>query len=249
MENKLQLHFNRFEFKYVMPLALREEFESELGYFMALDPYVSSVKGNKYFVRSLYYDNSSFTNYYEKIDGIMHRYKYRIRTYTNDINEACNIFLEIKGRYNALVFKHRVQLPDSTKALLEEGSTALISALADDLGEDKVFKRFMFDSLRMRLEPKALVDYYRRPYVSKYAPDFRVTFDDSLVTTSTNLLFSRPTDRRRNVLAGYTIVEVKFRRHMPSWFHRLIQYYELYRVSVSKFCHGVEKIELVDMLE
>ncbi len=54
---KHELHFSRFEFKYVLPLEQRHELESELGYFMALDPHVSKRRHQKYFVRSLYFDD------------------------------------------------------------------------------------------------------------------------------------------------------------------------------------------------
>ena len=35
-------------------------------------------------------------------------------------------------------------------------------------------------------------------------------------------------------------MEIKFDRRLPKWFHRLIQTYELERLSVSKFCLGME---------
>jgi hypothetical protein len=244
-----ELHFLRYEFKYVLPKDRRMELEGELGYFMALDPFVNTLKGNRYFVRSLYFDDNAHTNYYEKIDGVMERRKYRIRTYTDDESEDCSVFLEVKGRHNALAFKHRVQLPREIIPGIADGREALLEKLAGCVGSDDVFQRFYFDSYRMGLWPKVLVDYYRRPYISRYSPDFRVTFDDSLQSTRTDRLFGRTTDRRRDFLPGYTVVEIKFRRRIPSWFHRLIQHFELYRYSVSKCCHGMESLGIVENLE
>lgn len=246
---KTKLHFSRFEFKYILHERLRKDFEGELGYFMQLDPYVSTLKNNKYFVRSLYYDNDSYTNYFEKTDGVKSRYKYRIRTYTDDKTEQCSIFLEIKGRYNALVYKHRVELPMSVKGEFHKGSPLLVSHLMKSIGNEEVFRKFYYDFYRMNLKPVTLIDYYRRPYISKFSPDFRVTFDEALHSYDTDHLFPRPQDRDRSVMAGYTIMEIKFGRVIPSWFHRLIQSYELYRLSISKFCHGMEKLDLVRNLE
>ena len=237
---KPKLHFHRYEFKYVLPLAGREDLEMELGYFMDLDPYVSGLKGNKYFVRSLYFDDVLNTKYYEKTDGVSERKKYRLRTYTDDAAENCACFLEVKGRHNALVYKHRVEVPHETASWLQDGLGAFMSGLSEAVGREDVFKGFSYESYRMGLKPRVLIDYMRRPYVSKYAPDFRVTFDDSLSGTVTGKLFGSVTDRRMALLPGYTIVEVKFRRHIPSWFHRLIQYYEMHRISVSKYCRGME---------
>lgn len=246
---KHELHFSRFEFKYVLPLEQRHELESELGYFMALDPHVSKRRHQKYFVRSLYFDDDAYTCYYEKTDGVMQRRKYRIRTYTDDRNEECAVFLEVKGRYNALVYKHRIELPRTIIRSLEAGRTELVESLIKIEGRDDVVTGFLYDSFRMRLKPLLLVDYERRPYVSRYAPDFRVTFDDTLSSTVTDTLFHGPADRRRVFLPGYSVVEVKFKRHIPAWFHRLTQFYELRRVSVSKYCRGVERTGIADNLE
>ena len=38
---------------------------------------------------------------------------------------------------------------------------------------------------------------------------------------------------------GNSILEVKFERSMPAWFHRIIQSYDLRRESISKFVLGV----------
>ena len=38
---------------------------------------------------------------------------------------------------------------------------------------------------------------------------------------------------------GYTILEVKFERGIPAWFHRTIQAYNLRRESISKFVYGI----------
>ena len=93
-----------------------------------------------------------------------------------------------------------------------------------------------------------LIDYYRRPYISKYDPEFRVTFDEQLYATRTESLHPPEYAPRRSVLKGFTIMEVKFRFHVPSWFHRIIQSYELHRISVSKICSGIETFGLTPKL-
>lgn len=246
-----ELHFSRFEFKYLLPGDARSELESELGYFMALDPYVRREMRQKYFVRSLYFDDDTLTSYYEKTDGVMIRRKFRIRTYTDRKGEPSPVFLEAKGRHNALVYKHRVELPGDAVDALERGQGALVGRLIEfnrEAGND-VVRGFVFEALRRRLKPRVLIDYERRPYVSRFAPDFRVTFDDTLTSAVCPVLFGGDGERRRLTLPGYSIVEVKFKRHIPSWFHRLIQSYELRRISVSKYCKGMETAGLAENLE
>ncbi len=249
-----RLHFSRFEFKYILPQAIREELERELQFFLELDPYVAAKDGHKYFVRSLYYDDRPMTCYYEKIDGMMVRAKFRLRTYTDQPDDGCAQFLEIKGRYNALVFKHRTQLLTSTEdSPLPEPEIGhhdgMTQEILQRLEDESIKSQFLRGVYRKRYRPTILIDYLRRPYFSKYDPEFRLTFDDSLSCCVTDRLFPRPFDSHRRILPGYTVVEIKFRHHVPKWFHRIIQSFELRRVSISKYCAGVEAYDLAPKLE
>ena len=241
-----KLHFLRYEFKYVLPLALREEIEKELGYFMELDPFVSKKTDYRYFVRSLYFENDAFTNYYQKIDGEKTRSKFRIRTYTDQRDEPSPVFLEIKGRHGGLVFKHRSQLAEAGE--VQDVGAFSSEWIIKNATRTPVIDQFEYDVLRKRLNPGMLIDYSRRPYVSRYDPEFRITFDDHLSASATDVLHPEKAAKRR-CLIGFTILEVKFRYHVPAWFHRIIQSYELGRVSVSKYCEGVQQFGLVPHLE
>jgi len=239
---KPRLHFSRFEFKYVLTQKQREALESEIQYFVELDPFTAGREGGRYFVRSLYFDDRSLTHYKEKVDGQMHRQKFRLRTYTNTEGDGTPRFLEIKGRYNNLVFKHRTPVKDGMDYDGPDNGfqNPVVAQLLSELPEGPIRDQFEFDSFRKRLRPAMLVDYWRRPYVSKYDAEFRITFDEQLSGTITNSLFPRPEDKRLSCIPGRTIVEVKFRYSMPKWFHRLIQSQELRRVSISKYCETIE---------
>ena len=249
MKPRTHLHFNRYEFKYILEPSLRAEIERELNFFMALDPYVAQKPNKKYTVRSLYFDNKSYTHYFDKVDGQLTRSKFRLRTYTRDPGEPCATFLEIKGRHNNIVFKHRtpIQLPEGGCFADQEGDTVTRILNLAQPGDE--LERFRFELLRRFIEPVMLIDYRRRPYVSRLDPEFRVTFDEQLSGQATDQLFPDQSTFRRSVLLGKTVLEVKFRYHVPSWFHRIIQSYELNRVSISKICKGIEAFGLVPVLD
>ena len=244
-----KLHFARFEFKYILPLDLRNEIERELSHFLQLDPYVESKSDKKYMVRSLYYDDPSFQSYYDKTDGMLHRSKFRLRTYTNDDLENCATFLEIKGRHDALVFKHREKLNNSVKNILsgDKCSTNEVIKYFDRKGD--VAERFEYETIKKDLRPIMLIDYFRRPYISRYDAEFRLTFDEKIRATQTSSLYPSGFYATKDVLRGYTVMEVKFRYHMPSWFHHIIQAYSLRRVSVSKIVSGIDVWGLTPNLE
>lgn len=237
-----KLHFSRFEFKYVLPRALRDEVESELGHFVELDPYVQGQPNQQYFVRSLYFDDPQFTCFREKQDGQHTRSKFRIRTYARSIDDPAPWFLEIKGRYNNLVFKHRTPFVGAYDVHAAGYELCRSTIAHADAGA--VRNQFEFEVYRKQIRPVVLVDYDRRPYVSRFDPEFRLTFDCNLQTTATDTMFPAREQAPRLMLPGYTVMEVKFRYHVPSWFHRIIQAYELRRVSISKICTGTQALGL-----
>jgi len=243
-----KLHFSRFEFKYVLSAPLRREIERELAYFLQLDPYVADKPNAQYSVRSLYFDGPAYAHYYEKIDGMMSRAKFRLRTYTDRPDPGCATFLEIKGRYGGLAFKHRAPLRGLAATDLVGADGATVQTIVHKTDPSPVLEQFRFELERRRLQPCMLIDYRRRPYVTRYAPEFRLTFDEGLVATHTGRLHPQQ-EATRAVLRGYTIMEVKFRYHVPSWFHRVIQSYDLRRVSISKYCKGIEAFGLTPHLE
>jgi len=241
-DKEAKLHFSRFEFKYVMPRSLRDDVEAELGHFVDLDPYVQGQPDQQYFVRSLYFDDANYSCFREKVDGMHTRSKFRIRTYTRRIEDPAPWFLEIKGRYNNLVFKHRTPLQGNYDQ--RAAGYALSSQLLQYTAPSNVRNQFEFDIYRKQIRPIVLVDYERRPYVSRFDPEFRLTFDHRLEASATDMVFPGPAVKMRKLIPGYTVMEVKFRHHVPSWFHRIIQAYELRRVSISKICTGTETLGL-----
>ncbi|MCB1647709.1 MAG: polyphosphate polymerase domain-containing protein [Pseudomonadales bacterium] len=241
-----QLEFSRYEFKYLLDTRLRQQLEVELRHFLDYDPFVAEREDHRYMVRSLYFDDASHTNFHDKIDGLKSRSKFRIRTYTDVPDTDVPQFLELKGRHNNRVYKHRIPLPEPVSLTTTE---PVIRRLASEPDATDTGQQFAYETFRKGIAPVALIDYWRRPFVSRYDPDFRVTFDDELHGTETRVLFPARTARRIRLLPGFTVMEVKFGYHLPAWFHRLIQSYELRRVSVSKICEGMSALGLATDLQ
>jgi len=244
---KIQNHFLRYEFKYILPEKIKTEVECELAHFLQLDSFVESINNKRYFVRSLYFDNPSYGLYYEKIDGLKHRQKFRIRTYQRSYDENTPIYLELKGRYNNYVYKHRVPVSiESSKEEQVNISSLICKRLLRENNNNPIAQQFVYDTIVKNIKPVMLIDYQRRPYQSKYDHEFRVTFDDVLYGTQTNTLFPKDEVHSRSLISGYTIMEIKFGKHVPAWFHKIMIKYQLERVSVSKYCLGMQSTDLVE---
>jgi hypothetical protein len=239
--------FSRYEFKYLLPQNRRNDIEDEISHFMEFDGHIHEDLENAYIVRSLYFDNPEATNYYEKIDGLRTRKKYRIRTYGHEWSDDLPIYLEEKGRYKERTFKHRIQIKLEELPIFYDASRRF--ELLELYPGIPLIESFVFNTIRRLSNPVVLVDYLRRPFMSQYDMNFRVTFDSHLRAASTDQLFP---DARSSWLAsdaGYTIIEIKFFRRIPSWFHRILQAHNLQRLSISKFCRGMEVCGLAMNLE
>ena len=88
-----RLHFSRFEFKYLLNANRRAALESDLQHFLQYDPFVALRQNHRYPVRSLYFDDPSYSAFHDKIDGLHSRSKFRVRTYSGSINDLSLIHI------------------------------------------------------------------------------------------------------------------------------------------------------------
>jgi hypothetical protein len=236
--------FGRFEFKYVVSDRVAGYLKQEIAQFMDPDPHCRDLPGQYYDVHSLYLDSGDFADYHAKIDGLLIRNKFRIRYYGNAGSGLS--YLEVKGRYNQLSYKHRRAVSTDEIEMIESGRWG---ALATKAPEDPLLAALVVKGARTRLAPKALVSYRRRPFIGRRDYRFRATFDSDLQASRASNLRSAAAAPRVPVIRGGTVVEIKFAHSVPVWFQRLIGSFELKRVSISKYCRAAEALTLVANLE
>ena len=230
--------FTRYEFKYFVNNKLAKSIFQIALNFMDVDNYASKSKNKGYFVRSLYYDNSEYDNFFEKVDGMQVRKKFRLRTYENKYNKNSNFYLEMKGRKQDRIIKKRTKI--KIEDLKYFYSLSDLNELNAKYNNDILIKDFIFSEKRKKIKPTMLIDYLRKPLINKHGLYFRLTFDsDIIVSKSKNLFFENNFKFPVKYNPGNTVLEVKFERSIPAWFHRVIQTYELNRKSISKFVIGV----------
>lgn len=233
--------FKRYEFKYLLKNDVASQIEENINNFMRLDPFADSQIEKSYFVRSQYFENSLLTNFYEKVDGMRVRHKYRIRTYDRFSSQSNPIFLEKKGRKLERTMKGRISLSiDALDLIYKED----FSSLMEMFPKSDFIEGFVFDYKRKILKPSVMIDYTRTPYVSDFDTNFRLTFDRNIrvcLPYGDQSVFSLPDNQFwKDVNSGFCTLEVKFLRRFPPWFRRIIQNFNLRRLSISKFSTGIE---------
>jgi hypothetical protein len=229
---------NRLEYKYLVPIRDVDRLRNDLLKYLDYDAYAAMRPNKEYTVRSIYLDSYDYKGYYEKMDGIYSRKKFRIRGY-NKAEENSRIFYEIKHKYDNFISKDRAgtYFRDIQNVLEKSQSEIRFQE------EDKTsFEKFYYYYSLIRLEPKVLVVYDREPFECKFGSQLRITFDKSLrskVVDDYDQLFDEEglAESYRNQF----IFEVKFFQVLPQWIDRVLEKYSLTRMAVSKYTTSIER--------
>ena len=175
--------------------------ESRLQAVLAPD---SHAPGGRYSVRSLYFDDPYSRALSEKMAGIDHRSKYRLRIYNGS---DATIRLERKERTGGLGRKMSVTLDRDQALRLMEGKTEILLALQDPLAT-----LFYSEIKSGLLRPRRIVEYDRTAYTHP-VENVRVTLDRRLRTGPGSADFFSPD--LIPVASATDVLEVKYDRFLP----------------------------------
>ena len=246
----------RYEYKYFVPVMHMNRLREMIQPFCDLDIYAEGMENDSYQVRSIYFDTPYLDYYTEKVEGIKHRKKLRLRGY-NDGGEESMTFLEIKRKYEDPIRKYRTPLTYHTaKMLLSEGGDleALVHNSKRYPNAVDNARRFFYHLYRAHLQPVVLVVYEREPWLGKWDPSIRITFDKNLCSSAFPTIDGLFDNRNlRPALGDFFILEVKFNRYFPAWMKPVIGLLGLKRESASKYVismdtHRMNKYSSNDIL-
>ena len=215
----------RHELKYFIHPAEVEALRNRLRPVLKLDSHCRG--GRPYAIRSLYFDDIDDSAYYDKVDGVMHRDKYRIRIYNYSDAE---IFLERKRKMGDLIVKSSAQITRRLCEQLISGDPRGLHAASNPLLQD------VYVQMRTRLlRPAVIVDYNRLAFQHP-AENVRITFDTQLRTGLHSVDLFNPDlptvcPHDKNV----EILEVKFDRYLPQHIAGLLSGIQADRSAISKY--------------
>lgn len=214
----------RHEYKYLISRASAQLLKVRLPHVMHLDSHVGA--SGKYTIRSLYFDDPRRSAYEDKIDGLCHRVKYRIRCYNGNTDV---INLEKKEKHGDLTGKTAQSLTVEQARRLQRGLPAA-QGLAMELYTSR------------ELRPCVLVEYDRTPFVC-HAGNTRITIDEDLRTRPccTDLFtggIMMPVMDRDTV-----VLEVKFDDFLPDFLARTLADIPKQHMAISKYALCMEVSE------
>ena len=242
------MNFNRarYELKFLLPVSAKSDFLEAVKFGLNLDPHAGQRGG--YQVTSLYYDSPDLHAFYEKLDGVLRRRKFRLRFYNHPTDAPEVSFFEIKHRYSNLIAKERMLIPpDLSEALLRgESQLDALGSLEESYNPGLVDRLLTYHHTYI-LRPALFVSYYREAWVGLEEDDLRVTFDHDLTVNGPDDYPASGVDAGRYFLdPGQTVLEVKFNNTLPRWLQQRLVHYRLRPVRYSKYVEAGLAIALQD---
>ncbi len=214
--------FKRYEKKYLLDGGTFRELFTRLQEYMKPDRYGNTT------VCNIYYDTPDHRLIRTSLEKPVYKEKLRLRSYGVPQKDAA-VFVELKKKYKGVVYKRRIGMP------LQEAERFL------NCGENAVRKTQIEKEIGWvlgyypRLAPAMFLSYDRIAAICAENPNLRITFDSRILWREDALDLSAGAWGRQLLQPGQRIMEVKIPGSMPLWLARLLDEYQVYPASYSKY--------------
>ena len=222
-----QAVFQRYELKYMLTLRQKERILKAMAPYMALDSYGRTL------IRNLYFDTDTYRLIRRSIEKPAYKEKLRIRSYAKADPDS-KVFVELKKKYESLVSKRRLSMPESQAMdwLWGGGGCGRTSQIAREIDYFRTYYRC--------LRPVVFLSYEREAYYTYRGDDFRVTFDDQMLCRQEDL--SLCADVWGTPLLGeeQVLMEIKCSGAIPLWMVHTLSEERIYKTFFSKYGKAYE---------
>lgn len=214
-------------------------------------------------ILNIYYDTPTDYLIRRSLEKPVYKEKLRLRTYGTPESASSPAFLEIKKKYEGIVYKRRIALPygEATDYMKDARTFAEFRNAEEKAGRESANrygigmppaasqksskKRFTdrqtereLDAFKKRytgLSPRMVISYNRHSYVAKSDAGLRITFDESIRYRSTNLDLRDGARGKALLEGGFVLMEVKAAGALPLSLVRTFSRLGIRQTSFSKY--------------
>ena len=222
----------RHELKFKISNSAAEVLKQKLSLILKKDKNAYYSDGS-YLIKSLYFDDLDSSSYYDKMDGVLYRKKYRIRIYNN--NDEF-IRLEKKMKHNTYTAKEQILISKDIYSKILNGKLDEIDSPTGLLEE------FITNSKTKHLVPSVIVLYHRIAFTYPIS-EVRITFDSHIQSGLYNYdLFDKEVPMYDVSEPGKQVLEVKFNEVLPLHIANILNDIPSCKEAVSKFaiCRSIK---------
>lgn len=139
------------------------------------------------------------------------------------------VFVELKKKYDGIVYKRRLTLPE--KIVRESFERRRDLPVKSQIGEEIKYFRHYYG----QLVPVVFLTYEREAYYSLDGSDFRVTFDENILYREDDVSLGSEIYGKPLLENGQTLLEIKTSGGIPLWMSRTLSSNHLFKTSFSKY--------------
>lgn len=216
-----QTIFKRYELKYLITKAQQQQIKRRMAAYMQPDAYGRST------ICNIYFDTPSFLLIRRSIEKPVYKEKLRLRSYGVATSEATT-FVELKKKYQDVVYKRRVALP-------EQEAMAYLTGEHHPADTQIVREIDYARSYYRPLQPAVFLSYEREAFYARDDRDFRVTFDETILWRDTDLSLCAGVGGSPLLREGQVLMEIKTGAAIPLWMSALLSENHIYKTSFSKY--------------
>ena len=224
-----QAVFKRYELKYLLTC------EQKARVLQAMEPHMELDQYGRTTIRNLYYDTDTYRLIRRSMEKPEYKEKLRIRSYSQ-VGAEDPVFVELKKKYQSVVYKRRISLP-------EHRAMAWMAGEKDGIPDTQIARELQYVmDFYGELVPKVFLSYEREAYYSKDGSEFRVTFDDHILCRQEDLSLQSPVGGTPILKEGLVLMEVKCAGGMPVWMAKILSEEHIYKISFSKYGTAYETL-------
>lgn len=213
----------RNEEKYLVSEGEMIILQSKMNSILKVDP---NQKGDRYRIRSVYFDDYFDQAYQENDAGVDERKKIRIRVYDEP------------RKYIRLEVKHKIKgknLKENCRLTEEQFQSIMNGTLRYDDDFPQALRILFLEMKLNHLVPKVIVEYERSTYVHDIG-NVRITFDRNIsYSTEFNKFLDDTISLTPLLPSGSHIFEVKYDGFLPEIIAQTIETGELQKETFSKY--------------
>ncbi len=214
--------FKRYELKFLLDHDQKERLLTEIEGRMTPDSYGRTT------IRNIYYDTDNYRIIRASLAKPLYKEKLRMRSY-RCAGPDDTVFVELKKKYDGIVYKRRVALPLNEAGSWLEGAShpGASTQITDEVD--------YFLDFYTGLKPKAFITYEREAYQTLGRSDFRITLDENILYRSDCLNLGSRAFGRPLIPEDSTLMELKIPESMPVWMADFLTKQGICRVTYSKY--------------
>ena len=225
----VQTVFKRHELKYILTSTQKAQV------LKAMSPYMRIDKYDKVTIRNIYFDTDDYRLIRRSIEKPAYKEKLRIRTYQQATADS-EVFVELKKKYDKVVYKRRL-------ILAEDQAMAWVSKKIPCPINTQISREIdYFIKFYEKLKPAVFLCYDREAYFEIAGGSFRITFDNNILSRSTDLSLCSPAYGERVLDEALCVMELKCSGGIPIWLTKTLSCERIYKTSFSKYGTAYQKL-------